>query len=199
MSYESAPSTIMLATNCACCGRPLRDSVSVERGVGPDCAKKYSYSDAQTEPNWFAASIAVTAAGLHQESIGGWLSDAHRASNVLIHRVACIQGSSGPQLSYLVAAVHNLGYRTLAEILADRAGAVRVSHETVGDTKVLVVEARYDPRFTDALRLVPGRRWNQERKANVFPNGSREALWAAIKASYPKGTIVVGQGRVAVL
>ena len=37
MSYENAPATKMLATNCCCCGRPLVDSMSVELGIGPEC------------------------------------------------------------------------------------------------------------------------------------------------------------------
>jgi len=28
---------------CACCGRPLTDPVSIERGVGPECFKKGGY------------------------------------------------------------------------------------------------------------------------------------------------------------
>lgn len=40
-TYETAPATIMLATHCAACGRPLVDSVSVESGMGPECREKY--------------------------------------------------------------------------------------------------------------------------------------------------------------
>ena len=36
-SYENAPATIMLATHCCCCGRPLVDAISVELGIGPEC------------------------------------------------------------------------------------------------------------------------------------------------------------------
>ena len=46
MSYENAPATQLIATHCACCGRPLVDAASVERGVGPECARKYGYSEA---------------------------------------------------------------------------------------------------------------------------------------------------------
>lgn len=41
-NYESAPATKLLATACACCGRPLVDVVSVETGIGPECRKKFS-------------------------------------------------------------------------------------------------------------------------------------------------------------
>lgn len=35
-TYENAPATKMLATNCVVCGRALVDAVSVEMGIGPD-------------------------------------------------------------------------------------------------------------------------------------------------------------------
>ena len=46
MSYENAPATHMLATNCALCGRPLLDAVSVEIGIGPVCRKNAAYAKA---------------------------------------------------------------------------------------------------------------------------------------------------------
>lgn len=46
-SYQNAPATKLLATACACCGRPLVDAVSVEMGIGPDCRAKYGVDDVQ--------------------------------------------------------------------------------------------------------------------------------------------------------
>ena len=34
MSYLDAPSTALLATHCAVCGRSLRDAMSVQLGIG---------------------------------------------------------------------------------------------------------------------------------------------------------------------
>ena len=45
--YETAPATLLVATHCACCARPLVDAVSVERGCGPDCSRRYGIADAQ--------------------------------------------------------------------------------------------------------------------------------------------------------
>ena len=39
--YTNAPATKLLATNCLACGRPLVDALSVERGVGPECASHF--------------------------------------------------------------------------------------------------------------------------------------------------------------
>lgn len=49
MSYENAPATTLLATNCACCGRALVDAKSVEAGIGPDCREKYGVDVDVTE------------------------------------------------------------------------------------------------------------------------------------------------------
>jgi hypothetical protein len=43
MGYEDATATKIMATHCACCGRPLLDAKSVETGMGPVCRKKYGY------------------------------------------------------------------------------------------------------------------------------------------------------------
>lgn len=48
-TYENAPATKLLATNCACCGRALVDAKSVECGIGPDCREKYGVDVDVTE------------------------------------------------------------------------------------------------------------------------------------------------------
>ena len=67
--YENAPATRMLATNCAVCGRPLVDSISVEVGIGPECRKKYGYNinvpeDVRAEANQIVHAIAVEQEGI---------------------------------------------------------------------------------------------------------------------------------------
>jgi len=63
MNYENLKSTKKLATNCLCCGRPLRDAGSVEYGVGPICRNKYGFNEVIDEESrhkanqliWYAA------------------------------------------------------------------------------------------------------------------------------------------------
>lgn len=43
--YTAAPATALLATHCLACGRPLLDAVSVEKGMGPVCRKKFLGED----------------------------------------------------------------------------------------------------------------------------------------------------------
>lgn len=64
MSYETAPQTEVLATNCAICARPLCDAVSVETGMGPVCREKYGYyadvaPEARERANRIVWEIAV--------------------------------------------------------------------------------------------------------------------------------------------
>jgi hypothetical protein len=49
MSYENAPATKLVATDCCVCGRPLVDSESVEAGIGPVCRTKYLMADSLTK------------------------------------------------------------------------------------------------------------------------------------------------------
>lgn len=67
--YVNAPATRMLAINCAVCGRPLVDSISVETGIGPECRKKYGYNvvvpeEVRAEANQIVHAIAVEQGGL---------------------------------------------------------------------------------------------------------------------------------------
>jgi hypothetical protein len=67
-SYENAPATRMLATHCACCGRPLVDAKSVECGVGPECRKRHGYDidlpeDVRKEANRIVYEIACEQEG----------------------------------------------------------------------------------------------------------------------------------------
>jgi|GEM_PF-6655825 hypothetical protein len=186
MSYENAPATRLVATHCACCSRPLVDAASVERGVGPECARKYGYDDAQGEPDWDAVQKALDFKdGCFPDR------DPHKAANALVYHIATnpVEGSAPA-----IAAIDALGFKTLARTLAERLDAITVEAE--GD--MLVIKAPYSEAFNVAMRRVPGARWNAGRKARMVPAMQRMQLWAAIKAAFGPGTLVVGS-RVAVV
>jgi len=151
---------------------------------------KYGYNDAHGEPDWYAVQKAL------EFYAGGDVPcfperDAHKAANVLTHYAAAVPSdSSWPA----VAAIDALGFKFLARTLATRLGAIVV--ETEGDT--LVVKAPFSKAFNVALRQVPGAHWNSERKVRTVPAMQRMQLWAAIKAAFGPGTLVVGS-RVAVV
>jgi hypothetical protein len=64
MSYENARSTILLATHCLLCGRPLRDVKSVEIGIGPVCRSRAGYDQDMDEADRMAANKLVHEAAL---------------------------------------------------------------------------------------------------------------------------------------
>ena len=99
MSYENAPATEMLATECAVCGRPLLDARSVELGIGPECRRKYGYNVE--------------------------CDDAARAeANALVYRIAMAQ--RGIDVATACARLSELGFEKLAGRIAERAVDVRI-------------------------------------------------------------------------
>jgi hypothetical protein len=188
MSYETAPSTALLATACALCGRPLRDAISVEAGVGPDCRKKYGYAEAQTAPDFTAALSCVGSdGGRISESLADALSngDARRAANILVHRAALEQSP------YLVAAISALGFARLAEKLAERLEQTRNVVRVTREGEWFVVRAPFNAEFLDLVRLITNQRWDSKRQVRFVHETRREALWLAIQEAFPM-TLVVG-------
>lgn len=198
-TYENAPSTTLLATHCALCGRALRDADRVERGVGPDCADKHGYSAAPQGPaDWLAAVAALGPRSGLFGSAGAltacWGVDARRAANILVHRAACLpRDARGPVVDALAA----LGYHRLAVALEAAAGeVVRVATTEAG---ALAVEAPYNPAFTQALKAARiGARWSPETKVWVVPQDrkAKAGLYKALRLAFagvllegPKGPV----------
>jgi hypothetical protein len=191
MSYENAPATQMLATRCACCGRPLVDAISVETGVGPECRKRHGYNDAQGEPDWSAA-MQVLDGFVAVADVNPALTP-RAAVNVLVHAVACT-GSLDVGFDARVAAVRALGFTTLADKLVEHAvGKVEV--HAAGDR--LAVTTPYNEAFVAALKLARcGARWDRPSKVWTVPAdpAARRALWGALRAHYAGALLVTDTG-----
>jgi len=204
MSYENAPATVLLATHCACCGRPLVDAVSVEAGMGPHCRAKHGYLDQPVGTDWTAAQAALALADL--AGAGPWLAnpawnlDARVVANALVHRIAATQDSGAPlTIARLCDAVQALGFPRLAETLLKRYCPVVVRKAETGDR--LLVKTPYSPAFVGALKAAHvGAGFDKESKRWVVPATleGRTALWAALKAAFkgvqgsgPSGAFVV--------
>lgn len=186
MSYENAPATTMIATHCAVCGRPLLDAESVERGIGPDCARRYGYGAAQGAPDW----ARVAALGLDE-----MLQEDPRAfANALVHRIALDQ--RGEHVTKYVACLDALGFGKLAARIAERVATV-VTVEVEGDA--FVVESPFSTVWNEEVRRISGQRFEKRPNGNkkpravrVVPVSSRAQLWEAIRNAYGPGTVVVG-------
>lgn len=151
IGYESLASTKLLATHCAVCNRPLRDALSTERGIGPDCAERYGYLDPE-----------VT-------------EEARLQANHLIFLIA--DKRQGPPAVEAARQLRELGFAKLAGIILERLVPIRL--ERVGDRLRLFTP--YDPDVTARLTQVPGRWFNREEVANEFPYSSKNALWLALR------------------
>lgn len=196
--YTASAACQMLATHCACCGKPLVDSDSVETGVGPVCRNKHGYA-VPTGPadlrGSFRAARALERAEPELElgpacsAIAG--EDTHRAANILTHRAALVQGTA--KVYTIAAIIHALGYHTLAERITTNAGAIRVEpaeHEAFGPC--LKVVAPYSPAFNQACKdRKVWSRWSKADKARFVALKSRKALWEALSDAFG-GMAVIG-------
>lgn len=102
---KSSAAYRMLATRCAVCARNLRDPVSVELGIGPDCRKAYAF----------------TGEGLS--------SAAYERARVLVFQLALEASAKAiVPANVLIAAdeLREIGLSKLADVLVDRNARIRV-------------------------------------------------------------------------
>ena len=197
-TYETAPSTLLLATHCACCNRPLRDAVSVERGVGPDCAEKYGYAEAQGAADWAAVpSFLMTPI---EASFNAAATDlnAHKCANILVHYAATLSRNARGKV---VSALANLGFKTLALAVAKGAGEVV---EVVLNGDRYNVRTPYSAEFVEYLKGARiGAAWDKTIVTGAKRPGAwtvpandagRKGLFAVLKSTFAGATLVSAKG-----
>jgi len=195
--YLAAPATAILATHCCLCGRELLDAASVERGLGPTCAKRAGVGDTAHPADWPRALRALGRTDIAAASLPGWALDAHRVSNVLVHRVG--RAPEAPAVPHVCEAIDALGYHRLAATLAARLVPVAVTVAAEEEGLVVTTSKLDDPLFdawVETMRQVPGRRWDGERKANVVPLRAKADLWHAMTTVLPRGAVIIGGGQL---
>lgn len=161
MSYENAPQTYLLATHCCICSKELCDSASVEAGIGPVCRKKYGYASIVSEEN-------------------------RKAANKLIHTLATSK-SNDVKVGCLNELME-MGFEGVVTAVLKNLADVMV---TLDERGRYAVKTGYKPEVVNAMRNIPGRRWDKEKKINTFPQSSKVALWDLFLAHY-EGGIGVG-------
>jgi hypothetical protein len=187
--YLAAPALELVATACCLCGRALLDAASVERGVGPTCAKRAGVGDAAHPAEWERVRALLGALGLSPRGY----DDARAEANRITHRIGA--APSAPEVPQLLEVIEALGYHRLAAAIAEHVVPVTITVANDNDTLVVTTSRLDDTLFEQyvlALRAVPGRHWDTERKANIVPVRSKRALWEALKKCLPKGAVVVG-------
>jgi len=198
MSYTDAAACKLLATHCVVCRRPLLDAVSVERGIGPDCFKKYMTEVVFPEGvDWTQPDVDVDAT----------FDTAQKEANEIVYHLALAISASRDavdELRYVGAGavaealdrLRRLGF----EKLADKLEAVWVDIRISEESGRLIVVAPYHEGAVRAMRAIPGRRWDPARKVNTFPAHAhtRRYVWRVLQRFYaghagigPKGAFVV--------
>ena len=192
MSYETAPSTILLATHCVACNRPLRDAESVECGMGPDCRSKNGYEEPQRDPSW--DRISSLAEKLPEEALAAlrarW-GQAREVANLLVHRAAC---APRPERTPYVLLLEALGYEVLALRLAEAAGEVV---EIRRRENLFAVKTPFNADFVAALKAARiGARWDREQKVWTVPADARarEGLWGVVRHYYRGAMLASDKG-----
>lgn len=162
MSYESAPATIMLATHCCCCGRPLVDAISVEMGIGPECRK------GRTD-------------GISKEQ--------QEVCNKLTHAAAvAAQDGQVEKVRMYAAEIRALGLVELADKVEHRfVNAERLAKITIvqtGTSLTVMTPWKRNGDFVAAWRSIPGRRYGGNGK-NIIPVASKRELWNLLVKFFP--------------
>ena len=189
--YTDAPATDLLATRCAACGRPLLDAVSVEIGMGPVCRERAGLDGAGTGADWPAVVALLAGTGIDLSA-----ADARRTANRVVHRIAADQGAS--DVPVLLGALTALGFDGVASAVRDhldvKVPAVEVTAAEGNrlDVTLKGLDTETFNAVVCALRGVPGRRWDAERKVNVIPTAAKRALWNALASTLPAGAQIRG-------
>ncbi len=168
-SYENCPQCILLATHCACCGRPLVDARSVERGIGPECWRRHGYDDLEE------------------------LGDAQRVlCNKLTYAAACYaQQGRISEVRRCADAVRALGLEKLAGLIVARfrnaERQVKITVLCQGGRLYWSAPFRRGGRhaFVADMRALPTRRWHGDIEKNSVAPEQRVALWEFFKKWYP--------------
>ena len=118
--------------------------------------------------------------------------EARMAANKLVHDIAIRQ--DGLEVLESCVQLRSLGFEKLADRITDRVARIRIELVN-GD---FIVETPYDAGAVEKMRSVRGRRWDRERKVNIFPSASRPEVWAILKSFFmgalgigPRGPFVV--------
>lgn len=180
-----------VASSCAACGRRLTDGVSIEKGIGPVCRKKYLYEDAYPIDDGMKLQLAVflTESAIPQAlavRIGEACLDdnSRRAANLLVHAASTEGAHAAIEAAH---ALRLLGYDVLANKVQERLSSVQIKVEG----SYLIVRTPFDPAFLIEVREIRGRRWDFTRKINAIPVAQKVALFEALLRCYP-GALGVG-------
>ena len=211
MSYENAPATKMLATNCACCGPAAGRRAERRGGIGPHCRKRHGFSTPDAGADWDKLTAVLPSIEKHAPGVAFDLrarfinSALGTLDNSEVARVCCnlltaniALDVDAPAASPMAHAIWVLGFRKLAEIIITRRmGGISIKRDAASNRYVVV--SPYSTKFLAVRGSIGGCLWSKKLKAHTVPatDDHRKRLWAAVTRAYPAGTLVVGDRGVA--
>ena len=126
----------LTATHCACCGKDLRDAVSVTQGIGPECSRQHYEIDFDITNEMVMAALGRLAASNLDNRVKRAVRDLkdkpRDLCNVLVWWSSVNLNKSEVVLE-CAEVVSLLGFRTLGDRLRERNTHVVVSKTAEGD------------------------------------------------------------------
>jgi hypothetical protein len=174
----------LTATSCACCGKDLRDAVSVTQGIGPDCSRQHYAIDFDiTETMVMEALGRLFASHLDdriKQAVRNLKDKPRDLCNVLVWWCSVHLNNIEVVLE-CAEVVSLLGFESLGNRLRERNTNVVVSKTTDGN---FIVRCRAKSNLIDNMRRVreatPVAREGRFKYGWKFPPERRELVWTIL-------------------
>jgi SWI/SNF-related matrix-associated actin-dependent regulator of chromatin subfamily A-like protein 1 len=168
MSYETAIHTKQMASACVFCNRPLIDAESIERGCGPDCARKYGIGvqngpvdEAKIEVGLGAAPESM------QRDVAKYLShgDLRQAVQRSIWHAAVGAEYGGDGARQAIASAHTIAQGAGFYQVADQIAKMHIAKAGLRLQNLpggrLAIFAPYNVAYVSAIKNVEGRKFER--------------------------------------
>lgn len=161
-------------SNCAHCGMDLTDGLSVQRGLGPFCAKKGYNEDPKegVEPDEMAAMIALA----EFPEVCTFLVEHHRPQGLRglmngIIKIASLNRNNDRLHAACADAVESLGWTRLANTLRESICVVVIKDSTKhpGCIEVLLKRHAFKYGWLQDLKQIPGVFYDRTISRNIIP------------------------------
>lgn len=177
-------------SHCSCCSRPLEDPTSVEFGIGPVCRAKYNYEDAYPIDMATSQKLVTLLKGMGATDVADEATtyvikdDSRMAARTLNIALAVWrkQNTNREDAVIAIEALTLMGYTLLAGKIGKKLAEVIIE---VTEDKRLALTTPYSEAFVAAVRNIQGRKWDGDNKVWTVPTKAKQAVWEALKASYP--------------
>jgi len=188
-----------VCTNCAHCGQPLSDSVSIERGIGPICSKKgYSEDPKQSDEIQAMIDLAEFPALMNFVVERYKPLGVRQMMNALVK--ICSLNRRSPVHPACCDAIESLGYTRLASTLRESLAVVEISDADghPGSYRVWIKKSDWHWGWTNAMRAIPGAYFSRTLKGTIVPKIHKRQIWENMLKYYeglcaktPNGTIKI--------